>query len=169
MSAGRKQTGQRVRKSGPGRHRWTRGFLAALSITGVVSYACEAARVSRCHVYATRNKDPEFSSNWRDALEIAIDSLEAEARRRALEGDIRRQYDRDGRLIQEEVVHSDALMCLLLKANRPEKYKNRVASEHCGTLAHVHLTLDEFRGHVDDFHHRSYSLLGIPLGEGQRP
>ncbi len=61
-------------------------FLSALAKTGVIASACRMAHVTYTEVTSLRKKDDDFSTAWFDALEQATDSLETEARRRALEG-----------------------------------------------------------------------------------
>ena len=62
-------------------------FLAALSVRGVLSRAAEDADVDRVTVWRRRESDPEFAKACQDAIELAADTLESEARRRALEGE----------------------------------------------------------------------------------
>ena len=95
------------RRARPG---WRDVFLATLRDTGNVAYACRTADVCRSTAYLRRDKDPKFASLWDDALEDGLDLLEAVARRRAIEG-------------------SDTLLIFLLKANRPEKYRDRYPLE----------------------------------------
>lgn len=70
------------------RHLWTDAFLAALSVRGVLSRAAEDADVDRVTVWRRRESDPEFAKACQDAIELAADTLESEARRRALEGEL---------------------------------------------------------------------------------
>ncbi len=113
--------------------RWEAAFLAALSITGNVSKACEAAGVkSRKTAYRARLNHPDFASLWDDAYEQAIDRLEEEARRRAHDGLIRYKFDKGvpvrHPVTQEpyyELEYSDTLLIFLLKGGRPEKYRER--------------------------------------------
>jgi hypothetical protein len=65
---------------------WVTPFLASLRATGVVARACVAASVSSAQVYTRRKEDADFAAAWDNALEDSYDALEAEARRRALEG-----------------------------------------------------------------------------------
>jgi ABC-type nitrate/sulfonate/bicarbonate transport system substrate-binding protein len=74
---------------------------------GTVWQACTAAKVTRSFVYEYRKASPGFLLAWEDALEDYRDGLEAVADKRA-----RRTSDR--------------MLEVLLKANRPEKYKDRV-------------------------------------------
>lgn len=68
------------------RHLWTKAFLAALAVDGVLSYAAQAAGVDRSTVFRLRQEDAEFDAACKDAMEQAADALEREARRRAIEG-----------------------------------------------------------------------------------
>jgi hypothetical protein len=108
-----------TRKKGP----WPRAFLAALRRSGVVRSACRAARVGRSTAYRHRDTDPAFAAAWDRALETAVDALELEARRRAVEG-VERSVFHAGK--QVGIIHdySDTLLIFLLKANRPEKYRD---------------------------------------------
>lgn len=110
--------------------RWTarkrRAFFMTLSITGNVSEAARASKVSRSHAYALKMADPEFATAWMDALETATDLLEAEARHRAVEG-VEQPHFHQGQVTGSVRKYSDSLLMFLLKAHRPEKYRDRIA------------------------------------------
>ena len=61
-------------------------FLTALASSGSVSAAVRVAGTSRTRVYELRKVDPAFAASWDEAEESATDALEAEARRRAIDG-----------------------------------------------------------------------------------
>lgn len=65
---------------------WITPFLMALRNTGVVSRAAHAAGISSSLAYTRRKEDADFAAAWDNAIEDATDMLEAEARRRAVEG-----------------------------------------------------------------------------------
>lgn len=88
-------------------------FIAALGETPNVSRACVLAGIGRRTAYEWREEDPAFAAMWDDALEAACDELEAVARARAVES-------------------SDTLLIFLLKAHRPEKYRETTKHEHSG-------------------------------------
>lgn len=90
---------------------WRAAFIARLRGTGTVRYAATAAGVSRQTVYEWRDRDPDFAREWDDAIADATEALEAAARARALSG-------------------SDKLLMFLLKAQRPDKYGDRLHIEH---------------------------------------
>ncbi len=110
--------------------KWTapkrRAFLKKLSETGNVSEAARASKVSRSHAYALKLADPAFAADWMDALESATDLLEAEARHRAVEG-VEQPHFHQGQVTGSVRKYSDSLLMFLLKAHRPEKYRDRSA------------------------------------------
>lgn len=84
---------------------WKAVFLARLAETGVVAAAARAAGISARHAYYERKRNETFAQAWADALEASVEDLEAHAHERARE--------------------SDSLLMFLLKAHRPEKYRDR--------------------------------------------
>lgn len=104
-------------------------FFKALAKKGNVSYACRSAKVSRFTVYQHRKEDPQFAAEWEEALELAIEALELEARRRAEEGTRKPIYYKGGQVgyVRE---YSDTLLIFLLKAHRPAVYRENLKIEH---------------------------------------
>jgi len=131
------------------REKWPPLFLEALAELGVVSYACKAARVSRSTVYERREKDAVFRAAWDEAAEIAADMLEQEAHRRAVEGTARPVYQ-GGKLVGAERQYSDTLLMFLLKARRPEKFRERVDLKHSGQLGLTVTRLHELAAGADE-------------------
>lgn len=132
-----------LRKLAPektGKPKWMPAFLTALSQTGNVTSSCEKAGITRTHAYDVRQVDPEFAAAWQNALEIATDALEQEARRRAHEGLKRYRFTKSGQPILDpetgqpyfEHEYSDTLLIFLLKAHRPEKYRERYEHQVTG-------------------------------------
>ncbi len=93
-------------------------FLRGLERTGCVSIACRAAGFGRTTAYKRRGQDEGFRAEWDEALALAADRLEAEARRRAVEGTLRPVYQ-GGRRVGSVRLYSDRLLELLLRAHRP--------------------------------------------------
>lgn len=89
-------------------------FLSTLSKTCNVSEAARKANISRRAAYDWRDDDAEFAREWDEAEQEAADKLEKVAWDRATAG------------------LSDRMLELLLKAHRPEKFKDRIAAEHTG-------------------------------------
>ena len=105
--------------------------MAALAETGNVTEAARCANYDRVTAYHARNVDPEFAQQWTEAIDVAIEKLELEARRRAYEGTNKGVWHQ-GELVGTEKVYSDTLMIFLLKAHRPEKYRDNFSVEHSG-------------------------------------
>lgn len=61
-------------------------FLSSLTDTCNVSASARAAGISTTSVYALRKTDADFAAAWDQAIEDSTDALEAEARRRAVQG-----------------------------------------------------------------------------------
>ncbi|HEY7218992.1 MAG TPA: hypothetical protein VH985_11450 [Candidatus Binatia bacterium] len=99
-STPRKKAGKPVDTS------WHPRFIEILSQSCNVTLACKGAGVDRVTAYNHKRDLPDFAAAWEDAKEGAIEILEAEAWQRA-----RKQ--------------SDLLMIFLLKAHKPEKYRER--------------------------------------------
>lgn len=106
------------------RRHWERVFLAALSQTGVVRDATAVARIDRTTAYKARANDPVFAEAWDVACEDAADAAEAEAWRRAVEG-VDKPVFQGGLCVGTIREYSDGLLTLILKARRPEKYRER--------------------------------------------
>ena len=107
---------------------WHQAFVEALRVSGNVRIAAQAAGVDRSTASKRRKSDADFALAWDDAIEDAVDQLEAEAWRRGYEG-IEKPITVAG---EREVVreYSDTVLITLLKANRPAKYRERF--EHTG-------------------------------------
>lgn len=104
-------------------------FLASLATGASISAAAKAAGVARQTPYKWRSDDKEFEERWVSSLETGTDALEDEARRRAHDG-VKRPVYHGGKRVGYVQEHSDQLMMFLLRARRPEKYRERF--EHSG-------------------------------------
>jgi hypothetical protein len=107
-------------------------FLKSLADTGNVTAAVAVAGTSRTRVYELRKADPAFAAAWEEAEEIAADALEAEARRRAVEG-TQEPLVSAGRIVRDDDGlpiavrrYSDNLLPALLKAHRPPRRERSV-------------------------------------------
>jgi hypothetical protein len=118
-------------------------FLDAFALSGNVSAAARAADINRYTAYGWREKDEAFAAAWEVAEQESIDALELEARRRAHDG-VEDLVVSGGKVVEvwdhehERFVplvkrtYSDTLMVLLLKAHRPDKYRERQSLEMSG-------------------------------------
>lgn len=90
---------------------WRQPFIAILGKSANVSQAAKKAGISRQAAYRAYDSDLEFQARWDSALEEACDVLEKEAWRRALK-------------------QSDTLLIFLLKAHRPQKYREVIQTQN---------------------------------------
>jgi len=97
---------------------WRASFLTVLAKSANVSQACKKAGISRQAAYRAYDSDLEFQAQWDSALEEACDFLEKEAWRRALK-------------------QSDTLLMFLLKAHRPQKYREVIQTQNLNLNARV--------------------------------
>lgn len=81
-------------------------FLEVLADSCNISWSCKLSGLPRRTAYFLRDKDEKFAQEWEDAIEQGIEALEMVARERAKH-------------------QSDTLMIFLLKAHRPDKYRER--------------------------------------------
>jgi hypothetical protein len=117
----------------PGSRRHTphqkKRFLEHFAEFGNVSTAAKLAGIDRTTVYFWQEIDDEFAEGFRQADLKATEVLEAEARRRAVEGVTSETpvRGRNGELLDTivETKYSDTLLIFLLKARSPEKYRDR--------------------------------------------
>lgn len=101
---------------------WKGRFLAALARTGIVKYACDETGIDRSTAYRAKLTDGDFSDSWNEAVEIATEALEIEARRRAHDG-VEKPIFYQGAQCGSVREYSDTLLIFTLKALNPAKYR----------------------------------------------
>lgn len=104
---------------------WMPKFIEALAVMPNVRVACEVAGVSRATAYRKKARVAAFSRLWDKAIEEGCDRLEQEAWRRAVGGVTKPVYQ-GGKKVGDVKEYSDRLLEQLLKAHRPEKYRERI-------------------------------------------
>lgn len=125
---------------------WVPIFLTNLRNTANVRFACEKAEIGRRTAYDRREKFPEFKAAWDEAMEEACDALEAVAWSRAQAG-------------------SDLLTIFLLKAHRPEKYRENVHVQ--GEVSHRHAHAHQHE-HTVTIAGKTPEEIGELINRGQR-
>jgi len=103
---------------------WSSLFLEDLRQYGNIKHAAEQAGIDRSTAYKARHRNKRFSTAWDEAMEDATDLLEGEARRRGYEG-TDHPIIYQGEITDTYKEYSDTLLIFLLKAHRPEKFRDR--------------------------------------------
>ena len=103
---------------------WTDAFLDMLEETGLINTAAAAVRTTARKIATLREQSVEFDEAVERALQLSHDKLEAEARRRAVDG-IEKGVYYQGTLVDTERQYSDSLLTTLLKAKRPDEFAER--------------------------------------------
>lgn len=115
-----------------GRSEWSLSaceqFLAELRLTANVSRSASVIGINRRTAYDWRRQHPGFAVAWDEAIEHAVDELETEARRRAFTG-VDEPVFYKGEECGVIRKYSDKLLELLLKAHRPDKYRESLKFE----------------------------------------
>lgn len=123
---------------------WMRAFVAVLARTGDISSACRSAEINRTYAYEARKTHPVFAEGWREAFQVSVDLLEQIAIRRATIGEdettttTTRSTDAEGNVTETIVTRTlhgkrnDTLLMFLLRARRPDTYRETVDHRHGG-------------------------------------
>lgn len=96
-------------------------FLQRLRGSLNVTESARRAGIGNSTVYRHRQTNARFRAEWDAALTAAVDDVESNALRRAIEGVEKPVFYR-GQQVGSIRVHSDALAMFMLKAKRPEIY-----------------------------------------------
>lgn len=99
-------------------------FLDHLRATCNVTLASRASGVNSGTAYKHRREDALFAERWDEAINEGIDLLESEAHRRAFKGTEEAVWHK-GEEVGYVTKYSDPLTMFLLKAHRPDKYRER--------------------------------------------
>jgi hypothetical protein len=99
-------------------------FFDALARGQPPGASAKSAGYTLAMVRERRKSDADFERRWKEADELAIERMEAEADRRAVDGTdkpVFYQGERSGEVRE----YSDSLLIFRLKARRPEVYRER--------------------------------------------
>lgn len=114
-------------------------LLVALREVPNITRACRIVSISPSTVRAWRREDPAFDRAVAEAIDDGVDALEAEVHRRAFEG-----YEKpvvfQGQITDTYREYSDGLAQFLLKAHRPDKYRERSEVQSSGAQTITILT-----------------------------
>lgn len=128
--------------------RQQRKFIAAYAVCGTVTQAAEAADVIRQKHYRWL-KNPVYAKAFADCYEEACESLEREARRRAIDGWDEPVYQ-GGELVGTKRRFSDALLIFLMKGAMPDKYRDNIRVEHGDRSVAVTFDADWYGNNAHD-------------------
>lgn len=107
-------------------------FLNKFCDLANITKSATATRIGRRTVYDWLENDKDFKVKFKKARKVAIGVLEDEAHRRAVEG-IDKAIFYKGKKVKAKVKeYSDTLLIVLLKANAPKKYRERIQSQLTG-------------------------------------
>lgn len=112
-------------------------FLAVYAECGNITQAAKKAKVNRTTHNFWLKKDDTYQARFDVAHLKACDSLEREARRRAVEGWNEPVYQK-GVMVGVIRRFSDKLLELLLKGSLPKKYKTVIQQERKEDHQHTH-------------------------------
>jgi hypothetical protein len=107
-------------------------FINSFCELANITKSAKASRIGRRTVYDWLETDKDFKIKFKKARKVAIGVLEDEAHRRAVEGIDKPVFYKGKRVRAKVKEYSDTLLIVLLKANAPKKYKDRVQAEHTG-------------------------------------
>lgn len=101
------------KKKGVRDESWHAKFLELFGYSMNVVLSAKGAGVDRATVYKHRKADPDFAAAMDEAKEEAVERLEADA------------YERAKKM-------SDTLLIFLLKAHKPQMYRENIQQQHTG-------------------------------------
>jgi len=103
-------------------------FLAAFSACCSITQAARWAKLTKQAHYCWIKDDPTYLPRFKAAQERAGWALHDEAVRRAAEG-VKKAVWYKGKVVGTETEYSDMLLAQTLKANFPERYRDRSSVE----------------------------------------
>lgn len=107
-------------------------FLKAFSLSGSITKAAEDAKVQRGMHYRWLT-DPSYLAKFKRARREAVQGWEDEAIRRANDGVIEPVFYK-GKACGAIRRYSDGLLMFLLRAAKPQKYRERVDAQVHGSV-----------------------------------
>jgi hypothetical protein len=102
-------------------------FLTVYRVTGNITHSARAVGFRRNCVFDWERFDSTWAERFAEAKEEASDRLEEAARVRAVDGVKQPVYTPRGELAGYTTQYSDRLLQILLKANRPGKFGDKVS------------------------------------------
>lgn len=113
-------------------------FVAALALTGLTQKSCDEAGIPARRLQEWRRDDHDFDSEVRDAERRFAERIEAHALDLALNGTVKKRYNKEGEVIGEETVYPVNLLTTILRRHCPayrERNEIDVSVQTVGVLA----------------------------------
>lgn len=104
-------------------------FVEALAQTGNVTMAARSVGWCRGTPYDLRETDELFAEAWEEAVAISVDMLEGQAWNLAMNG-VKEPVFHNGEQCGFKIKYSERMLEILLKARRPDIYRENVKMEH---------------------------------------
>ena len=120
-------------------------FLSLVKVGVSATSAAEKCKISVRNCYRLRDRNAKFRRLWEESLDFAVEAAEQELRRRAVDG-VERPVFYKGEKIATEKEWSDQLLLAYLRANRPEKYRERSEVRHDGEVRQTAVVVIADRG-----------------------
>lgn len=118
-------------------------FLLALMEYPSIKNACEMSGLTYAQVAKLRRDSEDFAAALDEARRMGMDHLEDAAVQRAVRG-VEKPVFYQGTECGTVTEYSDTLLMFLLKAERPDKYREPKASDKQDEAeVHVHITPDD--------------------------
>jgi hypothetical protein len=105
-------------------HEWVDRYLRELRVHGLERTAADVAGTTIRQVNKLREESTEFDLACKDAEEMSSDTLELEARRRAVDGVEKGVYYK-GERVDTQIEYSDTLLTTLLKGRRENVFGDK--------------------------------------------
>jgi hypothetical protein len=106
-------------------------FFAALSGCANITKACRMVDMPMGYVWKNRIERPDFAERYDEAMKKGLQALEDKALEYAFDGIPRGVYYQ-GNKVGEEKEPSERLIEFVLKANKPEKYRENATTFNIG-------------------------------------
>lgn len=119
-------------------------FLQLIATGYTKTGACVVLKISAGCITMAREQDEDFDRAWLQAQEEQADLIEQTALERALNGIEKPQWFQ-GERVGEDTVYDNNLLITMLKAAKPEKYKDRKEVTGAGGGA-IELTMIDYTG-----------------------
>ena len=145
---------------------WVGPFLDAIAEGLSIDNATKAAEVHPTTVYQRRRENVGFRGAWDKAAEVGTRLLEQEAARRAYHGTDEPVFHQGAQcgVIRK---YSDTLMIFLLKARRPDKYRDGVEGGGHGSTV-VNITVETKEKRDDPKLVESVPIEAVTVGDGDK-